>query len=524
MTPGGTGGEPSADAALLALSRDLADARAEADLSAALARGLEVLFPGRTFAIRLLDPGTLALTTLYARGRLRPSARGRLALRRGALLEGGLDAEAHRAAGVALVEEDEPLFQGSTRALCLPLAVSGQLFGLVSLEYAEATPGSPEVDEPLLERLANHAALGVRNVRSMEELLRLRVQQERLVDHANALVFAVDRERRITLWNRALVRHAGFEHDAVVGQPLAARLPAEEWPRMEAALARAFAGDSVDLLETRLARPGGGETRVALSLGPVAGATGDVETVIAIGQDLTLLRSMQAAAEHAERLAGLGRLVAGVVHELNNPLTAVTMYSDVLAEKMATRGDAADLEKIKAIKEAGQRIFRLARDLVTYARPGGLKTEPVDLAQVIDEAARMAKPALKESAALLEREVGPLPPVDANRASLVQVLLALLANASQAIAKGGHIQLRAGAADGEVRLAVQDDGEGMTPDVQARAFEPFFTTRSGTGIGLGLPIVAGIVERHGGRVEVATAPGKGTTVTVVLPVVKAAAG
>jgi signal transduction histidine kinase len=264
---------------------------------------------------------------------------------------------------------------------------------------------------------------------------------------------------------------------------------------------------------------------VALNTAPIVGASGEIDGVICIGQDLTLLRSMQAAAEHAERLAGIGRLVAGVVHELNNPLTAVTMYSDVLVEKLAASGhDAADVEKLRAIKEAGQRIQRLARDLVTYARPTGAKTEPVDLAQVLEEAARMAKPALKESAALLAREASEVPPVEGNRPSLVQVVLALLTNAAQAVPKGGKIRLGLDAAGDAARITIHDEGPGMAADVAARAFEPFFTTRPGVGIGLGLPIVQGIVERHGGRVALDTAPGKGTRVMVTLPVKGAGRG
>ena len=195
------------------------------------------------------------------------------------------------------------------------------------------------------------------------------------------------------------------------------------------------------------------------------------------------------------------------------------MYSDVLVEKFAQRGqDPADLEKVRAIKDAGQRIQRLARDLVTYARPTGTKTEPVDLVSVAEEAVRMAKPALKEADASLVRDVEPVPPVEANRASLVQVVLALVTNAAQAIRPHGRIGIALQAGEGEVRIVVSDDGPGMPADVAKRAFEPFFTTRAGVGIGLGLPIVLGIVERHGGTVSLETEPERGTTVTVRLPV------
>jgi signal transduction histidine kinase len=208
-----------------------------------------------------------------------------------------------------------------------------------------------------------------------------------------------------------------------------------------------------------------------------------------------------------------------VVHELNNPLTAVNMYSDVLVEKLQNAGhDAADLEKLRAIREGGQRIQRLARDLVTYAKPSGARTEPIDLASVLEEAARLAKPSLKDVSAVLVKRFAPAPQVEGNRSSLVHVFVNLMRNAAQAVAEGGRVSLAIDA-DGEVvKVAVQDDGSGMPPEVAGRAFEPFFTTRPGVGIGLGLPIVQGIVERHGGKVALESAEGRGTTVTVTFPV------
>ena len=507
------------DRALLALSRDLAEARSEEQITEALARALQAVFPARSFAVRLVDPKTLALRSMHAQGPLRAGARARIALRRSAVERTGLDGAVLQEAGVVVTEVDDLLFEGSELAIAVPLAVHGQLFGVVNLEYGPGRAEDRERDAPLLYQLANHAALGVRNVRSIEELTYVRTYLENLIEHANALVLVVDRSRGVVVWNAALVRMTGFTKERVAGEDLFSFVPPEEGPRLAEVLLRGFAGEAVAGYETRLLRAGGGEARVAMNTAPVAGASGEVDDVIAIGQDLTLVRSLEAAAEHAERLAGIGRLVAGVVHELNNPLTAVNMYSDVLVEKLTHAGhDAADVEKLRSIQEAGQRIQRLARDLVAYARPAGLRTEPVDLAGVIEEAARLAKPALKEHGAVIERRLAPVPPVDGSRSSLVQVVVNLVTNAAHAIGSGGHVVVSLAPAEGGVRVTVADDGAGMAPDVAAHAFEPFFTTRPGSGIGLGLPIVAGIVQRHGGTVAVDSAPGAGTRVTVTLPV------
>jgi signal transduction histidine kinase len=140
---------------------------------------------------------------------------------------------------------------------------------------------------------------------------------------------------------------------------------------------------------------------------------------------------------------------------------------------------------------------------------------------VIEEAERMAKPALKEGNAQVRYRFEQVPEIDANRASLVQVFVNLVTNAAQAMKEGGGTIDVSVARDGEhVRAVVTDDGTGMPPEVEARLFEPFFTTRPGRGIGLGLPIASSIVQRHGGAIAIATVPGRGTTVAVTLPVMR----
>jgi len=510
--------DDAGERALLDLSRDLAEARTEDEITRALARGLELLFPGRSFAIRLVDPKSLSLRTFYARGRLRAVARSRLALRQAAVEKTGLSRAQLEEGGVAVADTDEPLFEESDAALVVPLAVGGSLFGVLNLEYPRGGPGDRDADAPLLYQLANHAALGVRNVRSFEELSTLKNYLENLVEHANALIFVVNRCREVIVWNAALVKLTGFAREDVVGDDLFSYVPEDERKPLEGVLLRAFAGEAAAGYETRLLRAGGREARIAVNTASILDSAGEVDGVVAIGQDLTLVRSLQAAAEHAERLAGIGRLVAGVVHELNNPLTAVNMYSDVLLEKVqGGRYDPSDVEKLRAIKESGLRIQRLARDLVSYARPAGARTEPVELAPVLEEAARLANPALKDRNVSLERVFEDVPPVEASRPALVQVFVNLVTNAAQASPPGGRVTLRLGRVDGEVRVVVEDDGPGLDAEVARRAFEPFFTTRPGVGIGLGLPIVQGIVERHGGKVALEPRPAGGTQVTVSLP-------
>jgi len=225
------------------------------------------------------------------------------------------------------------------------------------------------------------------------------------------------------------------------------------------------------------------------------------------------LQRAEARAEHAERLAALGRLLAGLVHELNNPLTAVTMYADALASR---NRDPSEREKALAILEAGARLQRLARELVGFARPAAATSSMIDLGEVVADALALCRPELKTAGVTIERTPGTAQALG-SRESLVQVVFALVSNATQASASGARVRVTVGAAPGEAWLTVADQGCGMDDAVRARAFEAFFTTRPGEALGLGLSTAKAIVERYGGRITLQSAVGRGTTAVVVLP-------
>jgi PAS domain S-box-containing protein len=468
--------------------------------------------------VRLLDPKSLALASLQARGRLRPGARERVALSAAAVRKTHLARKQLEAKGIAVAESDEPLFEGSERAIAVPLAVAGSLFGVVNLEYAHGAPGDPEGDGALLFQLANQAALGVRNLRSIEELTFLKTYLEELIENANALIVVLDRSRHIQVFNRTLTRLTGWPREEAMGKDLLGFFPEIERERMERVLLRSLEGEPVTSFETRILLKRGGEAQVAVNTAPIAGPGGVVEGVIAIGQDLTALRALEVRAEHYQKLASFGRLAAGIVHELNNPLTAVVTYSEALLQKYPLGGlEDADREKLRRIKEAGERIARFSGNLITYARPSADKVERIDVAALLEQAAGMCEPVLREASARLVRRLKAVPGISGIRGSLLQVFVNLLTNAAQAMpAGGGTITLDLSSAGETVVAQVKDDGGGMPPEVRSRIFEPFFTTKA-EGSGLGLPIVQGIVARHGGTITVDSIAGEGTTFTVVLP-------
>jgi signal transduction histidine kinase len=211
-----------------------------------------------------------------------------------------------------------------------------------------------------------------------------------------------------------------------------------------------------------------------------------------------------------------------VVHEINNPMTAVAAYSESLLMNARMRPDThpSDLEKLRKIQESSQRILRFTRDLVSYARPAKDKPEKVHLSAVMDQAVGYCEHVVTHAKVSVRREYSELPPISAVRANLAQVFVNLITNACHAMSPGGEVTLLTWREGQEAVAEVRDTGAGIDPKNLSRIFDPFFTTKEeGKGTGLGLSIVQSIVESHGGRITVASTPGRGTAFTLRLPLV-----
>ena len=255
---------------------------------------------------------------------------------------------------------------------------------------------------------------------------------------------------------------------------------------------------------------------------------GPIDAVVAIGQDQSKIEMLQQQVVRAERLATLGELAAGVVHELNNPLTSITVYAEYLVRKLESQGsDIADLEKLRRIGASAQRILRFSRDLVQYARPSGRDLEPVDIAAVVRASVSICEHLVDRGGIALAVEVDPeLPVIQAITGQLEQVLINLITNAVHAVeAKGdkaGRVVVRAQVeSPSTILVEVADSGPGIAPEDREKIFEPFFTTKpDGKGTGLGLPIVRNIVEQHRGEISVARSDLGGAAFRVILPILE----
>jgi len=239
-------------------------------------------------------------------------------------------------------------------------------------------------------------------------------------------------------------------------------------------------------------------------------------------------RELKTAHEHAlhiEKMASIGKMAAVVAHEINNPLSGILTYAKLL-RKWIDRGETGRdkhdeaLQCLDFIAGESRRCGDLVKNLLSFSRTAPMNLEATDLNGVVERSVRLAEHQMELSAIQLHLDLAPiLPRVQCDPAQIEQVLIALVMNALDAMPRGGNLWLQTYQHGDEVEIQIRDDGTGIAPEILPRIFEPFLTTKdSAHGVGLGLAISHGIIERHHGRIEVLSEPGRGTTFTIALPV------
>jgi PAS domain S-box-containing protein len=501
---------------------------ADSELAELFIGSLARVFPGRGFAVRIFDPRSLEPARVYANWKLRDNVENeRIRLKESSLTKTRLKRAVAASSRLTFGGRWDSPFPGVAVGFAVPLVASGELYGVLDVGYPLGADLC-EDDEPLILPIANQVSVALRNERLHRETTLLRDYQAKLIEHANALILGVDRGWRITVCNQALLRLTGYSRGEVIGMDLRDWLPPDERPRLQKMFLQALSGAKSDTVEVTLMTADGSRVRTVWSVAAISGKHHEVEAVVAIGQDQTQLLELQSQIIQAEKLATLGQLAAGVVHELNNPLTSITVYAEYLlrkAERAAADDEPAvpeeaDIEKLRRITGGAQRILQFARDLVQYAAPAGNELDMVSLNSVIEQSLSFCEHLFERNSIALEVDLaGDLPPLYAVPGQLEQVVINLVTNAVQAISGGGTVTVKSFPADAaEVGFSVEDTGTGIAPEEIDRIFEPFFTTKTdGRGTGLGLSIVTNIVEQHRGNIQVSAGEAGGAIFTVTLP-------
>lgn len=232
-------------------------------------------------------------------------------------------------------------------------------------------------------------------------------------------------------------------------------------------------------------------------------------------QQLKIATSKQL--HHSEKLASLGRLAAGVAHEINNPLTGVLTFAHLMKEK--PNMDGQDQQDLDLIIHETTRAAEIVRGLLDFARERAVVKEPLNVNEVIVRTVRLIRnQKLFDRIVIAEELANDLPVIEGDMNQLQQVLLNLALNACEAMPSGGTLAISTRAEDRGVVVQLADTGCGIRPEHLEQVFEPFFTTKPvGKGTGLGLSVSYGIVQQHGGTIELASEPGRGTTFTLIFP-------
>jgi len=523
--------------AVMSFSREVTAETNERELVDLLYRTVSQLLPGRRVAVRVIDRRSLEITDILADGQLLDSARTlppmipRTALdhpnvRRN--MPARLEAADGSGRTISIVETPPVVFKGAKEGFVVALLAGGEMTGEVHVNYPAVADTVTE-DKDIVIPLANHVAVVAHTRRLLRETVYLQDYLEQLIEQANALILATDLEGRITVWNRAMNKVTGFSRSEVSGRALLPWLTELSLPDLGRVMKQVADSGTPATREVRLPTVGGAVLRAVFNVVAVKGAGGGAAAILGIGQDVTALRNLQNQVIHAEKLATLGQVAAGVAHEINNPLTSIQVCAATVARKAAKAlgpegpipFDATDLDRLQKIEWGAERIRRFARDLVSYARPSGRQVEPISLNDVLDHAASFCEHVVESSRAKLERDYEKdLPIIHAVRDQILQVAINLITNAAHAMEpRGGTLRIRSWTAGGAtVGFAVSDTGAGIKDEDRARVFDPFFTTKpAGKGTGLGLSVVRNIIYSHGGQITFQSRPGSGTTFMVTLP-------
>jgi len=329
-----------------------------------------------------------------------------------------------------------------------------------------------------------------------------------VVDAIPLALCTVDAAGRLERANRACLELLGVAAAAALGRPWTEVMP-ENWRE---AIHAALAAPAPSEIVLRV-----GSRAIGVTAFPLAAATG--RGAVLLFEDQTEWRGLQDRLIQSEKLSAIGQLIAGVAHDLNNPLTSVVGFADFLAEAADTPPRIR--EPLRVVQQEAERASKIVKNLLGFARRQETR-QRAGLEPILEATVGLFRNQLSGDAVALELVLeADLPDLDLNPNQIQQVFVNLIQNAAHAIVatgRAGTIRIRARRWMNGVAIDIADDGIGMTPDVVPRVFEPFFTTKpEGQGTGLGLSICQGIAKEHGGRISLVTAPGQGSAFTVELP-------
>ncbi len=338
----------------------------------------------------------------------------------------------------------------------------------------------------------------------------------KIVDSLPLGLYAVDREYRVQAWNRK--RESGMQGIArgnALGRTIFEILHRQPAESLKQEIDRVFATGELEQFETESRASGEARTYRISKIPMHLHAGDDVTHVITVGEDITEWKEALQRVAQAEKMAAIGQLAAGVMHEINNPLATISACAESLTLELG------DLEYLKFIDAEVERCKRIIDGLLDFSRKRSFSKEPVEINATVERTLFLLSHHARFKRMAVTRVLGPKAIVSANADQLIQIFMALLLNAANATEQKGqqaNVTVRTSVASATVKIEIIDNGVGIPRSEVGKLFEPFYTTKPpGRGTGLGLSICYGLVAEHGGRLEVESTPGSGSTFRIVLP-------
>jgi two-component system, NtrC family, sensor kinase len=381
-------------------------------------------------------------------------------------------------------------------------------------------------DVELLFTIASYVAIALDNAQlyssleqKAQQIERLKDFSENIVESLNVGVLALDFEGRVEFWNSRIEELIGVQRSEAVEHLVEEVLPIELV--MEIA-ARSHEERVSSLYKFPLRNRAGNNLVVNVSMAPLSGKSGEPVGRLILVDDVTQRMRTEEKLIQNEKLTSLGLLAAGVAHEVNTPLAVISNYVQLLAKQMPPEDPRHNL--IEKIVKQTFRASDIVNNLLNFSRTAAAEFHEVDMNQVLAETLSLVSHPFRTSRVeVIQAFQDDLPPVLGSGNRLQQVFLNLFLNARDAMPSGGMLEVRSACSNGSVEIEVTDSGLGIPRENLSRIFDPFFTTKAtARGTGLGLSVSYGIIKEHGGKVEVRSTPGKGTSFRLEFPTARKA--
>ena len=406
--------------------------------------------------------------------------------------------------------------------LCSPLIIGGEVLALLAL--ANKPGGFTDNDLSMASAFSELASVALLNSRTLESLETSEERFRSVVQTASDAIISVDAQDHIVFWNRAAENIFGYTADEVIGRDAAMLLP-ESLRALYVQMAEQVMPQPSDGAQSEMMglRKDGSEFHMELSRSSWRSRDGVFYT--AIVRDISGRVEMEQLLRLQEKMASLGRVTAGIAHEIRNPLTGINSYMYSLRNGIeAGIADGPERSMLLSIADeiqgASNKIEGVIRRVMDFAKPGMPKLSLININQPIEEALKLSAATLRKSGITVEQELSEsLPLCRADLQMIEQVMLNLITNAVQAMqgmSGEKYLELRSSASDGHFVVTVGDSGPGIPPQDRAKIFDPFYTTKS-DGSGIGLSLCQRIITDHRGTLSIGVSRWSGAEFRIELP-------